>query len=39
MTDKIDRRWWKQYRVSVENLFEQDEIVVRASGFRKLRHS
>jgi len=31
MTDKIDRRWWKQSRERLENTFEQDEIVVGAT--------
>ena len=27
MTDAIDRRWWKQSRERLEDLFQQDEIV------------
>ena len=36
MTEKVDRDWWKQYRVSLERTFRQDEIVVRAIAFDKL---
>jgi hypothetical protein len=36
MTEKIDRRWWRQYRESLERTLEQDEIVVRATAFEKL---
>jgi hypothetical protein len=36
MTEEIDRDWWKQYRVSLEKTFRQDEIVVRAIAFDKL---
>jgi hypothetical protein len=36
MTEEIDRDWWKQYRMSLERTFRQDEIVVRAIAFEKL---
>ena len=30
MSDGIDRNWWQRYRAALEQLFDQDEIVVRA---------
>ena len=30
MSDGIDRNWWQRYRAELEQLFSQDEIVVRA---------
>ena len=30
MSDGIDRNWWQRYRAELEQLFRQDEIVVRA---------
>ena len=30
MSDGIDRNWWQRYRTELEQLFRQDEIVVRA---------
>jgi hypothetical protein len=31
MTEKLDRRWWKNYRAGLEKDFRQDRIIVRAS--------
>ena len=31
MTPALDRRWWKNYRVRLEQEFSQDRIIVRAS--------
>ena len=31
MTPKLDRRWWKGYRASLEVEFSQDRIVLRAA--------
>ena len=36
MADKIDRGWWAGYRRELERLFEQDEIVIRASEVERL---
>jgi hypothetical protein len=36
MTGEIDYGWWKQYRESLEAIFDQDEIVVRALLIEKL---
>jgi hypothetical protein len=30
MVDALDRTWWKDYRRELEQLFRQDEIVLRA---------
>jgi len=35
ISDAIDRRCWRQYRESLEGIFEQDEIVVRAMVMEK----
>jgi hypothetical protein len=29
MTERFDRKWWKEYRASLEKAFRQEEIVVR----------
>lgn len=36
MSDGIDRNWWQRYRGELEELFRQDEIVVRAHEVEKL---
>ncbi len=36
MTDELDRHWWAQYRQSLETLFSQDEIIVRALSIERL---
>ena len=36
MMEKVNRDGWKQYRVSLERTFRQEEIVVRAIAFDKL---
>ena len=36
MTEELDRNWWKECRASLERIFRQDEIVVRATQFDKL---
>lgn len=30
MVDEIDRRWWQEYRESLESRFRQEKVVVRA---------
>ena len=36
MADDLDRAWWADYRRELERLFEQDEIVIRASAVELL---
>jgi hypothetical protein len=36
MADALDRGWWAAYRAELERLFEQDEIVIRASSVDRL---
>jgi hypothetical protein len=36
MAETIDRKWWRRYRETLEGLFDQDEIVVRAVEIEKL---
>ena len=36
MADTLDRAWWDDYRAELERLFEQDEIVIRASSVERL---
>lgn len=36
MSEEIDYGWWKQYRESLEAIFDQDEIVIRALLIEKL---
>jgi hypothetical protein len=36
MVDSLDRTWWRDYRLELEQLFRQDQIVVRAHGYDSL---
>jgi hypothetical protein len=36
LTDDLDRDWWSDYRKTLEELFRQEEIVVRAQKVWKL---
>jgi hypothetical protein len=36
MIDPLDRAWWRAYRVDLERLFRQDQIVVRAQAYELL---
>lgn len=36
MTENIDRPWWQSYRKKLEGIFDQDEIVVRATHIERL---
>ena len=36
MTDELDREWWGEYRRTLEDRFEQQEIVARASAVERL---
>jgi len=33
MTDTLDRSWWRKYRIELEQLFEQDEVVIHAQMY------
>jgi hypothetical protein len=36
MTEAIDRDWWGRYRRELEEMFQQDEIVVRLTQIERL---
>jgi hypothetical protein len=36
MAEELDAQWWKHYRFTLEERFDQDELVVRALQIRKL---
>ena len=36
MVDSLDRRWWGAYRRDLEQLFRQEQIVVRAQRYEQL---
>jgi hypothetical protein len=36
MVDALDRTWWKDYRLELEQLFCQDAIVLRAQPYEPL---
>jgi hypothetical protein len=36
MSDTLDRLWWREYRHRLEELFRQDQIVVRAQVYEAL---
>jgi hypothetical protein len=36
MAHDLDREWWTDYRERLERLFEQREIVIRASAVKRL---
>jgi hypothetical protein len=36
MVDALDRTWWENYRRELEQLFCQDEIVIRAQTYEPL---
>jgi hypothetical protein len=36
MADELDRAWWAAYRADLQRLFEQDEILIRASASERL---
>lgn len=33
MTDTLDRSWWHEYRIELEKLFGQDEMIIRAQTY------
>ena len=36
MADQLEREWWSEFRGRLELMFEQDEVVVRASPAERL---
>lgn len=36
MAGDLDRKWWTGFRAELERLFEQEEIVIRASAVDRL---
>jgi len=36
MVESLDRTWWKNYRSELEQLFRQDQIVIRAHAYDNL---
>ena len=36
MTARLEARWWRRYRRTLETRFKQEEIVVRSLTFRRL---
>lgn len=36
MTDMLDRAWWDRYRVTLEQRFRQDEVLIRALPCERL---
>lgn len=36
MDTKLDRGWWQEYRMELEQLFRQNEIVIRAQAYEAL---
>ena len=36
MVERLDRAWWSDYRRSLEQRFDQDEILIRAQATERL---
>ena len=36
MTERVDRAWWRDYRERLENRFQQEQIVIRATDIEPL---
>jgi hypothetical protein len=36
MVDALDRAWWREYRLRLEERFAQDELVVRSQDVERL---
>jgi len=36
MVESLDRTWWKNYRIELEKLFRQDQMVIRAHAYEAL---
>jgi hypothetical protein len=33
MAETLDRSWWSEYRIELEKMFEQDEMIIRAQTY------
>jgi len=36
MTEDLDKKWWQQYKHQLEQIFKQEEILIRVTKFEKL---
>jgi hypothetical protein len=36
MTGKLEKRWWRGYRLALEARFRQEEVVIRAQEIQRL---
>jgi hypothetical protein len=36
MAEKLDREWWGAFRLRLQSVFEQDEILIRATAVTRL---
>jgi hypothetical protein len=36
MIEELDKEWWKQYKQSLEQIFKQEQILIRCFLFEKL---
>ena len=36
MVDKVDKEWWQQFKQRLEEIFKQEEILIRSIVFKKL---
>lgn len=36
MVDHVDHAWWRNYRATLEQRFDQDEVLVRATAVERL---
>jgi hypothetical protein len=36
MTERVQKKWWRAYRLSLETRFRQEEVVVRAQEVLRL---
>ncbi|MFC0679678.1 hypothetical protein ACFFGH_17710 [Lysobacter korlensis] len=36
MADMLDRQWWSDYRRTLEQRFQQEEVLIRASAVERL---
>ena len=36
LTSDLDKEWWQQFKQGLEQVFKQEEILIRSIGFKKL---
>jgi hypothetical protein len=36
LADELDRHWWRDYRQTLERMFRQDEVIIRAARIERL---